>query len=227
MSGIKLYYHIISPPSRFALLTCKMLGLDIEEVEIDLLAGKQYTQEFRDINPTQAVPALVDGDIKIFDSSAISIYLVEKYAKDDSLYPKDLEMRTKVNERLFYVSSYLFPRGYSIIVGSIKGTMTEIPQDKINEVLRGYECIEYFLKDNDYLAGPKFTLCDLFLWCIMESANQILAIDENRFPNFSKWLNKVRNENEFFELNKKGADFHIDIFNKCLERNRQQAEKNE
>ncbi|CAH1729886.1 unnamed protein product [Chironomus riparius] len=200
MSGIKLYYHIISPPSRFALLTCKMLGLDIEEVEIDLLAGKQYTQEFRDINPTQAVPALVDGDIKIFDSSAISIYLVE---------------------------NYLFPRGYSIIVGSIKGTMTEIPQDKINEVLRGYECIEYFLKDNDYLAGPKFTLCDLFLWCIMESANQILAIDENRFPNFSKWLNKVRNENEFFELNKKGADFHIDIFNKCLERNRQQAEKNE
>jgi len=32
MSGIKLFCHNISPASRFALLTCKMLGLDIEEV---------------------------------------------------------------------------------------------------------------------------------------------------------------------------------------------------
>lgn len=48
---------------------------------------------------------LVDGDLKVFDSSAIAIYLVENYAKDDSLYPKDPVKRVKVNEKLFYVSS--------------------------------------------------------------------------------------------------------------------------
>lgn len=193
--------------------------------ELDILAGKQYTQEYRKINPTQAVPALVDGNVKVFDSSAIGIYLVEKYAKDDSLYPKDLELRTKVNERLFYISSYLFPRGFAVIVGAIKGNLTEIPEEKKDEFKRGYECIEYFLKDNEYLAGSSFTLCDLFLWCLMESALQIIPIEEQRFPNFVKWLNKVRSENPFYELNKKGADLHISIFKKCLEMNRSKVAK--
>lgn len=50
------------------------------------------------------MPVLVDGDMNLFDSSAIAIYLVQKYAKDDSLYPKDPEKLAKVNEKLFYVS---------------------------------------------------------------------------------------------------------------------------
>lgn len=190
-----------------------------------MLTGKQFSQEFREINPTQAVPALVDGDLKVFDSSAIAIYLVEKYAKDDSLYPKDLELRTKVNERLFYVSSYLFPRGFLVISGVYRGKLKEVPQDSIDQILRGYECIEHFLTGNDYLAGSQFTLCDLYLWCIMESAMQVVPLDEKRFPNFNAWLVKIRKENPYYELNKKGADIHISMFWKCLERNRQQAKE--
>lgn len=55
---------------------------------INLFAGESHTPEFEAINPTGTVPTFVDNDTKIFDSSAISIYLVEKYGKNDSLYPK-------------------------------------------------------------------------------------------------------------------------------------------
>ncbi|ENN73491.1 hypothetical protein YQE_09916, partial [Dendroctonus ponderosae] len=37
-------------------------------------------------------------------------YLVDKYAKDDSLYPKDLKKRAIVNLRLFFDACYLFPK---------------------------------------------------------------------------------------------------------------------
>jgi glutathione S-transferase len=191
--------------------------------DVDLLSAQNLTEDYKKINPTQTVPALIDGDVKIFDSNAIAIYLVEKYAKDDSLYPKDLIKRTKVNEILFYVASFLFPRGFFVISRGIRGSITEIPEDILKDFMRAYETIDYILKDSKYLAGESVTLCDLSLWALTESGSQIVEIDEKRFPNFSNWLKMMRNENPFYELNKSGADLHIGIWKQCMERNRAKA----
>lgn len=72
---------------------------------LNLRVGEHLKPEYLSINAAGTVPMLMDGDLKVFDSSAIAIYLVENYAKDDSLYPKDPVQRVKVNEKLFYVSS--------------------------------------------------------------------------------------------------------------------------
>lgn len=58
-------------------------------------------------NPQHTIPTLEDDGYILWDSHAINIYLVDKYAKDDSLYPKDLQKRGKVNQRLFFNSSVL------------------------------------------------------------------------------------------------------------------------
>lgn len=185
---------------------------------VNLFEGEQRKPEFLAINPTGTIPALIDGDTKIFDSSAIAIYLVEKYAKDDTLYPKDLIMRTKVNERLFYIASYLFPRGYQIIGPTLFGNQTEIPEQSMSEILRGYETIETFLVGNDYLTGDTLRLCDLFLWCVAESGDRIIPVDGEKYPNFKRWLAKMREHPEY-PLNKEGADSHIELYDYCLARN--------
>ena len=167
---------------------------------------------------------MIDGDLKVFDSSAIAIYLVEKYAKDDSLYPKDLVLRTKVNEKLFYVSSYIFPRGFQIFFGTMFGDQTEISQKAIDELIRGYQTIEVFLTGNDYLAGNSLTLADLFLWPITESGAQVIPIDADKFPNFTRWVEKMR-ELPTYEFNKQGADFHVGFYRQCLARNIAQKNK--
>lgn len=185
---------------------------------LNVLNGENFSPEYKAINPTSTVPALIDGDVAIFDSSAISIYLVEKYAKDDSLYPKDLALRTKVNERLFYIASYLFPRGYQIFFPVFLRGETEIPEFKIAELMRGYETIESFLTGNEYLTGSTLTLCDLSLWCLTESGCQLIPIDEEKFPNYARWLKKMR-ELPTFGINKDGADKHVGLYHQCLERN--------
>jgi glutathione S-transferase len=150
--------------------------------------------------------------------------MVEKYAKDDSLYPKDLDMRTKVNERLFYLASYLFPRGFQIFWPVFLGRETEIAEQKISEVMRAYATIETFLDGNEYLAGETLTLCDLSLWCLTESGSQLIPIEKEKFPNYSRWLNKMR-ELPTYAMNKEGADLHVGFFRECLERNIAKANK--
>jgi glutathione S-transferase len=173
------------------------------------------TADFIAINPTSTVPALVDDDTKVFDSSAIGIYLVEKYAKDDFLYPKDLKLRTKVNERLFYIASYMYPRAYQIFVPGYFGLETEIPQKKIDDILRAYGTIETFLKGNVYLTGNSLTLADLSLWPSMESLGQVIPVDNEKFPNFTRWMEGMR-ELPTYEINKKGADEHIGFYRQCV-----------
>jgi len=207
-----------SPPSRFACITAQHIGLDITIREVDMLKGEHRTPEYIAINPTQTVPALKDGDVSVFDSSAISIYLADKYAKDDSVYPKDVALRAKVNERLFYVASYIFPRLYQICVPIYFGGATGIPQDKLDQMYRGYGEIEAFLAGSNYLAGDNITLPDLYLWAIMESQYQIIPIDAAKYPKFDRWFAKMR-EHPSFEFNKAGAVGHIAWYNECLQKN--------
>jgi glutathione S-transferase len=192
---------------------------------VELSKGEHLSPEFKAINPSSTVPALVDDDTKVFDSSAIGIYLVEKYANGNALYPKDLKLRTKVNERLFYIASYMFPKGFQIFGPTIFGNQTEIPQKVIDDLLRGYQTIETFLKGNVYLTGDTMTLADLSLWCLTESGDQVIPVDGEKFPNFARWLTKMR-EHPSYAFNREGADRHVAAYRHCLARNIAQLNKN-
>lgn len=175
------------------------------------------TAEYKAINPSSTVPALVDGDVNVFDSTAIAIYLVDKYSKDNSVYPTDVTLRAKINEKLFYVGNYLFPRIFQIFVGGYFRGETEISQLKMDEMMRGYSTIESFFDGHKYLSSDNITLADLYLWATMESTAQIIPIDAEKFPNFTRWLNLIR-EHPAYELNKKGADDHIAFYRQCVEK---------
>ena len=71
------------------------------------------------MNPQHTVPTLDDDGFTIWDSHAISTYLVSKYAKDDSLYPKDLQKRAVVDQRLHFESGIIFSRLLRITVSSL------------------------------------------------------------------------------------------------------------
>lgn len=201
--------------------------------------------EYLAINPAGTVPTYVEGDFKLFDSSAISIYLVEKYAKDDSLYPKDPAKRAKVNEKLFYCSgtveskysrnsrkmyfaddifSQVFPTGAQVFYPIIFGTATEINPEVIKKFERISATVETFLENSDYLTGDTLTLADLFLWCLMESGSRVLPPgDIEKCKKTIAWMERMR-QHPTNEFQQQGADMHLEFFNKCLERNKAAAQ---
>ena len=74
---LKLYYHPSPNPLKVALFL-EEAGLPYEVIPVDTRKGEQHLPSFRAINPNGKTPALVDGDVSVFDSNAILLYLAEK-----------------------------------------------------------------------------------------------------------------------------------------------------
>jgi len=85
--AIHFYYSPMSSAVRVH-WALEELGVAYEKHKLDLSAGDQRKPEFLAINPNGKVPALVDGDAKVFESLAILVWLGERYGGERGLWPK-------------------------------------------------------------------------------------------------------------------------------------------
>ena len=77
---LKFYFNGSPNPTKVALFL-EEAGLPYEPIPIDTRKGEQFKPAFLAINPNAKVPAIVDGDVTVFDSNAILLYLAEKTGK--------------------------------------------------------------------------------------------------------------------------------------------------
>ncbi|KAG5669570.1 hypothetical protein PVAND_017457 [Polypedilum vanderplanki] len=211
-----LYYVSSSPSCRAAYLVARELGLDVELKYINLFREDNLSPEYLAINPSGTVPSLVDGDVTVWDSHAIMIYLTEKFDNNSQLYPRDFFKRTLINERLFFEASYLFARLFEICDPLCDGREKIISQDKIDRVIRGYRSVEdFFFDDNQFIAAPIMTLADFSMWTTLITLNYLVPINEEKFPKLTKYL-KMLEKHEGYEINRDGAERHANYVLKCL-----------
>lgn len=84
------------------------IGIDLELVFVDLAKAEQMKPEFLKLNPNHKVPTLVDGDFVLWESSAIMLYLAEKYP-EAGLVPDDLHRRMQMHQWLSWDSTQFTP----------------------------------------------------------------------------------------------------------------------
>lgn len=143
------------------------------------------------------MPTLDDQGFVIWDSQAICAYLVDKYAKDDKLYPKDLQLRAKCNQRLFFNAASLFVRVRDLNIPIMTKGCTEIPQDKIDLVVSALQILEAFLGNDPFLVGQQLTIADI---CISQSLLFLgVYVPLEKFPKIIDWFNRIKKEIPWFE----------------------------
>lgn len=81
MSEIKLYALPFSNNAMRAQLCLDEKGLAYEYVQVDLFKGAHKQPEFLAINPRGQVPALIDGEITVYESVAVVQYLELRYRR--------------------------------------------------------------------------------------------------------------------------------------------------
>jgi glutathione S-transferase len=101
---MKLYSMHNSNNCRRVNATIAHLGLDVEIVEPDMASLKK--PDYLAINPNGKVPALVDGDFKLWESRAIMQYLASK-KPGNALWPNDAKKQADITRWQFWESSHL------------------------------------------------------------------------------------------------------------------------
>lgn len=159
---------------------------------MDLFAGEHLTEWFLKMNPQHTIPTLDDNGNYLWESSVICTYLIDKYAKDDSLYPKDLYERAKCNQRLHFSDAILYHGIRNCSMVYYTGG-TEVPAKEIERLYEGYVLMEAFLATNTHLLGDRLTVADLCAFGLIGSSHEIYApISEEKYPKLWNWFERMK-----------------------------------
>ncbi|KAL0832361.1 hypothetical protein ABMA28_001793 [Loxostege sticticalis] len=187
---IDLYYTLGSPPCRLVDLVGAALGVKFNRKHVNLLLGEHLTPEFLKINPQHTLPTIVDDGYSLWDSRAISRYLIYKYGKDSNLYPEDAKARATIDQRVDFDLGTLYTRFEDYFYPQI---FAEAPADeaKYKKLEEALKFLDNFLEGQKYAAGPELTLADLVL-VISVSSIEAAGIPIIAYPNVVRWFKLVK-----------------------------------
>ncbi|KAK1421677.1 hypothetical protein QVD17_24203 [Tagetes erecta] len=163
---LQLYSSYISPPSFSVRIALNLKGLDYDYITVSFRKGDQRNQEFLMMNPMGYVPTLKNGDMVVAESSAILMYLEEKYPQHP-LLPQDLEKKTINYQAINIVASSMQPILRIPVLSYIRDNVG--PDESIDwahrHLKKGFAALEKLLKDHvgTYATGDEIFLADVFL----------------------------------------------------------------
>lgn len=110
-----IYADPMTVNCRKVLAGLQMLGVDYSLKTVDYLTGEHTQEPYLAINPNAALPAMIDGDLTLWESNAILQYAADRNHCEQH-YPTDLARRADVNRWLLWESSAWFPSCYVYLV---------------------------------------------------------------------------------------------------------------
>jgi glutathione S-transferase len=161
---MKLYFN---PQSR-AQITKWMLeecAAAYEIVPIDFQKREHKSPQFLKISPAGKLPALVDGDARVFESAAICLYLGDKFRQANLAPPIGAPERGRYLSLMVYSTAQLEPAMGDALLGG----QPAAPQRGWTDFETAKDVVEGELGAGPYLFGDWFTAADvmigsMFIW---------------------------------------------------------------
>jgi glutathione S-transferase len=163
---MKLYYARQTRASR-ARWMLEEIGEPYELVRLDLSKGEHKKAEYLKIHPHGAVPALVDGDVAMFESAAICAYLADKFPAKGFAPPPGSPERAHYYQWLVYSMATMEPPVVKVFLHSRwlpeekrSGAVLEEGRTQWLEIAR---VLEGALDGKQFLLGDRFTAADVMV----------------------------------------------------------------
>lgn len=186
----KLYGHPFSNNAMRAQLSLDEKGLDYEYVTVDLFQRENRQPEFLAINPRGQVPALVDGDATLWDSTAIVLYLEHRYP-ETPLVPSEPQAMATCYRLVGEFGQKLDPTN---IFGSVKfrGMRRAELGDRVDKLLDECRVWEGYAARDAYLAGDSYSIADIVVLPFLGMVIDGLGLPANDFPALHAWYERCK-----------------------------------
>eukprot|EP01006_Ploeotia_vitrea_P066703 TRINITY_DN95523_c0_g1_i1.p1 TRINITY_DN95523_c0_g1~~TRINITY_DN95523_c0_g1_i1.p1 ORF type:complete len:433 (+),score=71.02 TRINITY_DN95523_c0_g1_i1:118-1416(+) len=182
------------PRSARVLWVAQELGVPLEWISINPLDGSTAAPEYRALNPTGEIPTLVDGDLVLTESVAISNYLAETYNKN-GMWPESAAQRALTQKISYFVAT----TGETALTGMFRHSeFFPAPLPKDEKVFE--ECkqkwatkvgptLEAWLGDKLYMLGDTFTVVDCTVGYAIHFAHVLGVLSD--FPKLKAYHKRV------------------------------------
>jgi GST-like protein len=188
---MKFYYNTAPNPMKVALFL-EEAGLEYDPIPIDSRQGAQFNPDYLAINPNAKSPSLVDGDVTVFDSNAILLYLGEKSGK--FMGEDTPSARGQLLSWLMFVATGVGP--YSGQAVHFQHHAQEKLPYAINryvfEAERHYNLLDEQLSKSQYLLGDRYTIVDMCVWGWARMLPFVLGEGElDKRPNLKRLVDEI------------------------------------
>jgi GST-like protein len=182
------------------LLALGHMGAEYDAWLIKIMEGDQFGSGFVSVNPNSKIPALLDRSgpepVRVFESGAILVYLAEKFG---ALLPEGGAARAECLSWLFW------QMGSGPFVGGGFGHFYAYAPVKIEYAINRYameakrqlDVLDRRLAENEYVAGPDYTIADIAIWPWYgglvrgELYNAAEFLDVGSYKHLGRWTEQV------------------------------------
>ena len=171
----------------------KGLEYDIVSVPFSRAGYQPKHPDVLAINPKAQVPVLVDGPVKLYDSTIILEYLEDRYP-EPPLYPRDVAERARCRQLEAAADEILFPHIYELILEVFYKPAPERDADRIARahagIARHYDDLERDLAGRDYLCS-EFSVADIGYFMTITFAANFGDTIRDEQPALRAWYDRV------------------------------------
>ncbi|MDC0220681.1 glutathione S-transferase family protein [Gammaproteobacteria bacterium] len=199
-------YHCANARSVRPLWALEELGLDYE-LEIMSFPPRFEREGYLDINPLGTVPAFVDGDLVMTESTGICQYLVSRYGPTKlGMTEDEPEYGEYLNWLFRSDATFTFPLAIVLRYTQLEGEerrVSQVAQDYAIWFHSRIRSVEAALEDKQYLVGDRFTIADIAVGYALQFGDR-LGLSDRYKPNCLRYLASLNDRPAYKRSQEKG-----------------------
>ncbi len=175
-----------TPNGRKVSIALEEMGLDYLVHPVDIGKDDQFSADFLSISPNNKIPAIRDGDMSVFESGAILMYLARKSGQ--FLAAEGSAQYWRTMEWLMWQKGGFGPMlGQAHHFLRFNAGISEYAENRYHtEAQRLYGVLDRQLAQNAYSAGDELSIADMAIWP-WASRFEFQRIDLNDYPHVRRW----------------------------------------
>jgi glutathione S-transferase len=192
-----------SPYGRAVLATCieKTAPYRLQPVA----PGAHRQPAYMALHPFSKIPAIEDGDFKLYETQAIMRYVDAAYGAPRALTPRDPKSEARMNQVMGVIDCYFFAPNSAMTLGfnRIVAPKLGFPVDEeaaAAAIPRTRHCIEVlsgFLEQGPFMAGDAFSLADILAGSHLELLSGAPEAKEMMRGPVQAWLDRLATRPSF------------------------------